>query len=348
VYTPLHGVGAVAVTKALAQWGFKSVETLAEQKEPDGNFPTVKAPNPEEGENLQQAMARADEIGGDLVMATDADGDRLGVAVKPPGGEWELLSGNQIACLLLDHVLSGTKAAGEMPEKPLVVSTIVTTPMMGAIAESYGCEYRETLTGFKWISAIIRECEEKETGHKYLFGAEESFGYMAADYVRDKDGVSATCLLVEAAAMARKQGKTLLDKLDELYGEHGFYESGLQNFFFEGKTGKEKIGAIMQKLRDNPPEEIAGLAVTRIDDVQRSVTTRGGEEVPLVLPQSNVLIYYLEGGARLAARPSGTEPKVKFYSTARVDVEGGDIAGARKKADELLQALAGVVDGWVA
>ena len=209
VYTPLHGVGGLAVTKALAQWGFQGAEVLAEQKEPDGNFPTVKAPNPEDGENLQMAMARADEIGADLVMATDADGDRLGVAVKPADGDWELLSGNQIACLLLDHVLSGTQAAGEMPEKPLVVSTIVTTPMMGAIAESYGCEYRETLTGFKWISAIIRECEESETGHQFLFGAEESFGYMAGDYVRDKDGVSATCLLVEAAALAKKQGKNL-------------------------------------------------------------------------------------------------------------------------------------------
>ena len=223
-----------------------------------------------------------------------------------------------------------------MPEKPLVVSTIVTTPMMGAIAESYGCEYRETLTGFKWISAIIRECEESETGHQFLFGAEESFGYMAGDYVRDKDGVSATCLLVEAAALAKKQGKNLIDKLDELYRKHGYFESGLQNFFFEGKAGKEKIASIMQKLRDNPPEEIAGHKVVRMDDVQRSVTTRGGEEVPLVLPQSNVLIYYLEGGGRLAARPSGTEPKVKFYSTARVAVEGDDLAGAQKQAEELL------------
>lgn len=348
VYTPLHGVGGVAVSKALAQWGFKGVETLEEQREPDGDFPTVKAPNPEDGENLQKAMDRADQIGGDLVMATDADGDRLGVAVKPPGGGWELLSGNQIACLLLDHVLAGTEAAGEMPEQPLVVSTIVTTPMLGAIAESYGCEYRETLTGFKWISAIIRECEEKGTGHQFLFGAEESFGYMTGDYVRDKDGVSATCLLVEAAALARKQGKTLLEKLDELYRQHGYYESGLKNFFFEGKAGKEKIAAIMQQLRDAPPDEIAGHQVVRIDDVHRSVTTRGGEEVPLVLPQSNVLIYYLEGGGRLAARPSGTEPKIKFYSTARVAVEGDDLAGARRQAGELLQSLAQVADGWVA
>jgi phosphoglucomutase len=347
VYTPLHGVGSCAVPRALKEWGFDSVEILEAQREPDGSFPTVKAPNPEESENLKLSMDRADEIGADLVLATDADSDRLGVALRPEGKDWVLLTGNQIACLLLDHVLAGRKARGTMPEKPLVISTIVTSPMMGAIAESYGCEFRETLTGFKWIAAIVRECEEKQTGHGFLFGAEESFGYLTGDYCRDKDGISATCLLIEAAALARTRGETLLDVLDRLYLKLGFHMEGLQSFYFEGRTGKEKIASIMDGLRKNPPSELAGRKVIRIDDVLRSVTTRGGEEVPLILPQSNVLLFSLEGGGRLAARPSGTEPKIKFYSAVRVEAGEGGLGTARTGAQEMLEKLKLEVDAWV-
>ncbi len=347
VYTPLHGVGGVAIPRALKQWGFQSVETLEAQKEPDGNFPTVKAPNPEDSENLQLAMNRADEIGADLVLATDADGDRLGVAVKPDGKPWELLSGNQIACLLLDHTLKGAKASGKMPEKPLVVSTIVTSPMMGTIARHYGCEFRETLTGFKWIAQVIRECEEKKTGHQYLFGAEESFRYMAGDYVRDKDGTSAACLFIEAAALAKTKGKTMVDLLNELYETHGYYQESLQNFVFEGREGQQKIQRIMETLRANPPSTLADKKVVKMDDVQRSVTTRGGEEVPLILPQSNVLIYTLEDGSRLAARPSGTEPKIKFYVSVRSEVGEGGLAEARRASDAILQQLKQQAEEWV-
>lgn len=347
VYTPLHGVGGAPVMHALGQWGFQGVEILASQAEPDGAFPTVKAPNPEEPENLKASMERADEVGASLVLATDADGDRLGVAVKDPRGTWALLNGNQIACLLLEHTLAGTKAADRWPAKPLVVSTIVTSPLMRAIAEGHGCEFRETLTGFKWIASIIRECEERRSGERYLFGAEESFGYMAGDYVRDKDGVSAACLLVEAAVLAAAEGKTLLDRLDDLYRQHGFFLEGLQNFFKEGKSGQEEIAAIMARLRAKLPTEIAGRAVVKVDDVQRSVTTRGGEEVPLVLPQSNVLLFHLEGGSRLAARPSGTEPKIKFYASVRAPVGKGGVAAARDDARRTLEALQKQVDGWV-
>lgn len=348
VYTPLHGVGGVAVPRALEEWGFRSVETLAAQRDPDGSFPTVHAPNPEESENLKLSMARADEIGANLVLATDADSDRLGVALRPEGGEWALLTGNQIACILLDHVLAGQKARGIMPAKPLVVSTIVTSPLMGAIAKGYGCEFQETLTGFKWIASIVRGYEEEGTDHKFLFGAEESFGYLAGDYCRDKDGVSANCLLIEAAALAQTRGETLLDVLDRLYAQHGYHQEGLLNFYFEGKAGKEKIASIMEGLRRSPPESLGGRKVIRVDDVLRSVTTRGGEEVPLVLPQSNVLLFHLEGGGRLAARPSGTEPKIKFYSSIRIEAGEGDMDGARKQADALLEKLHEQVQAWVA
>jgi phosphomannomutase len=292
-------------------------------------------------------MDRAEEIGAKLVLATDADSDRLGVAIRPEGGDWALLSGNQIACLLLDHVLAGRKSSGTMPEKPLVVSTIVTTPLMGAIAEGYGCEFQETLTGFKWIASIVRGYEEKGTGHTFLFGAEESFGYLTGSYCRDKDGVSAACLLIEAAALAETRGETLLDVLDRLYKRFGYHQEGLLNFFFEGKTGKEKIASILDKLRKSPPKTLGGRKVIRIDDVLRSVTIRGGEEVPLILPQSNVLLFSLEGGGRLAARPSGTEPKIKFYSSVRVEAEGDGLEDAHQQADELLEKLHAEVHEWV-
>lgn len=347
VYTPLHGVGAVAVPKALKQWGFGSVSLVASQKDPDGDFPTVPAPNPEDRHAMGPALAQAKAEGADLILATDADSDRLGVGVKLPGGDFELLDGNQIAALMLDHCLSGLRARGAMPAKPLALSTIVTTPLLREIAKAYGVEYRETLTGFKWIAAILRECEEKQSGHGYVFGAEESFGYMPADYVRDKDAVVAACLMAEAGCLAHLEGKTLLDRLDELFVKHGFFAEGLQNFFYEGKEGAEKISRIMEGLRKNPIRKLAGAGIERIDDVKLSKSFRGGEEIPLLLPQSNVLVYHLEGGGRLAARPSGTEPKIKFYASVRIPVQGGDLPAARAQAAETLKQLQAEVDALV-
>lgn len=348
LYTPLHGVGAVSVPKALKQWGFEQVAVVPEQKEPDGSFPTVPAPNPENEEAMALALEQAERDNVDLVVATDADGDRVGVGVRDRDGKWSLLNGNQIACLLLDHTLQGLKKAEAMPRKPLAITTIVTSPLFKDITESYGVEFRETLTGFKWISNIIRECEKEDTGHTYVFGAEESFGYMPGPYVRDKDGTSSTCLAAELACLCRTEGKSLLDRLDALYEQHGYYSEGLQNFFFEGKAGQDTISAIMEGLRASPPETLAGRRVERIDDVKLSRSWRGGEEIPLVLPQSNVLIYHLEGGGRLAARPSGTEPKIKFYGSVRVPVGEGGLEAARTEADGVLKALQAEVDGWVA
>lgn len=346
-YTPLHGVGAVAVPKALKQWGFSAVEVVESQKDPDGDFPTVEAPNPEHEGAMDEACALATRVGADLVLATDADSDRLGVGVKDGKGGWALLNGNQIAVLILDQVLRGLKETGAMPAKPLAISTIVSSPMLKEVAEAYGCEFRETLTGFKWIAAIIRDCEEKRSGHKYVFGAEESFGYMAGDYVRDKDAVSAACLVAEAALLAREQGKSLLDRLDELFSRHGYFAEDVQNFYFEGAAGQAVIGRIMEGLRKNPPKTLAGRAVERIDDVKLSRSYRGGEEVPLVLPQSNVLLYHLAGGGRLAARPSGTEPKIKFYESVRVATGVGGLAAAKAEAERLITALKAEVDAKV-
>lgn len=348
LYTPLHGVGGSTVPRALKEWGFTGLEVLEAQAEPDGNFPTVPGPNPEDREAMKLVMQRAKEADVDLVLASDADGDRLGVGVKDEEGEWSLLNGNQIACLMLDHTLRGMKATDTMPDKPLVISTIVTSPMLRRIAEGYGCEYRETLTGFKWIASIIKECEDNDTGHTYVYGAEESFGYMPGNFLRDKDGISSACLMAEAGCLAKTKGEDLLDRLDALYTEHGLHLEGLQNFFFEGKAGQEVIGKIMAYLRANRPETLAGMAVERVDDVKLSKTWRGGEEIPLVLPQSNVLIYHFEGGARLAARPSGTEPKIKFYASVRAEVGEGGVDAARGDAEAKLAALQAAVDQLVA
>jgi len=311
VYTSLHGTGVTLVPEAMKRFGFTRVSVLESQATPDGDFPTVVSPNPEESEALRLAVAEAEQRGAELVLATDPDADRVGMAVRGDDGKMLLLNGNQAATFLLHYLLGAWKSAGKLDGKQYVVKTIVTTALIARLAERFGVECVEVLTGFKYIAEILRLREGKA---EFIGGGEESYGYLVGDFVRDKDAVSACCLLAEAAAWAREQGKSPWQMMKEIYREFGLYKESLVSLTKKGISGVEEIRQMMADLRARPPRTLDGQKVVRFCDFgQRRETDAAGAVKPIALPQSDVLQFHCEDGSVVTARPSGTEPKIKFY-----------------------------------
>lgn len=335
VYTPLNGTGNKPVREILHRIGVKSVSVVPEQELPDGNFPTAPYPNPEIRQAFECAIKLAETVRPDLLLATDPDCDRVGIAIAQDG-DYRLMSGNEMGCLLLDYILKSKSAAGTLPENPTVVKTIVTSDLAARIAEKYGCQLIEVLTGFKYIGEQITLLEKAGNEDRYVFGFEESYGYLSGGYVRDKDGVVASMLVCEMAAYYKSQGKTLLDVMNDLYKEHGVYQHTMINAEFEGAQGMETMKALMSGLRENRPTEIAGLRVVLFSDYMNSIAVdiQSGQTNEIHLPKSNVLSFGLEGNAGLIVRPSGTEPKIKAYITAT----GSDAAKAAEMAKKLTAA----------
>lgn len=302
VYTPLHGTGVKLVPMALRQMGFTNIYNVPAQDVSDGNFPTVKSPNPEEKSALEMAVARAQEVGADLVMATDPDADRVGIAVRNDKGEMVLLNGNQTAAVLSYYLLRRWKELGKLSDKTYMVKTIVTTELLAAMAKAYGVKMYNVLTGFKYIAAVVRENEGKAT---FIGGGEESYGFNVGEFVRDKDAVIACCLVAECAAWCAEQGKTVYGLLQDIYKEFGMYKEDLLSLTKKGKAGVEEIQAMMKQFRENPPAAIGGAPVVKVIDYNKPEQTG--------LPKSNVLQFYTQDGSVVSVRPSGTEPKIKFY-----------------------------------
>lgn len=316
VYTPLNGSGKKCVTRILEKLQVKEVLIVPEQSEPDGNFPTCPYPNPEFREALQKGLELCEKEKPDLLLATDPDCDRVGIAVNQ-GGEFVLLSGNEVGILLLDYIAKIRMEKGTMPKDPVAVTTIVSTDMVDPIAEDFGITIRRVLTGFKYIGDIIAELEAKGREDAYLLGFEESYGYLTGGYVRDKDAVNGSMMIVEMASFYKEKGQTLVDAMQTLYKKYGYYQNETCNFTFEGEDGMRTMAGIMEGLRQNPPQELAGLQVVSRSDYELSLKTENGQETPLTLPKSNVLEYKLEGGCKFTVRPSGTEPKIKVYLSGK-------------------------------
>lgn len=335
IYTPLNGAGNIPVREVLRRIGVANVRIVPEQELPDGNFPTAPYPNPEIREAFACALNLAKNEPADLILATDPDSDRVGIAVYN-GEEYALMTGNQVGCLLLDYILSCRLANGTLPKNPVVSKTIVTSNLAAAIAKKYGCELRDLLTGFKYIGEQIGLLEQKGEEHRHVFGFEESYGYLAGTHVRDKDAVVTSMLIVEMAAYYHTKGISLLDRMQQLYEEHGVYRHSLINVAFKGESGLIAMRELMDSLRQSPPTDIGGMAVLAYADYQERVHTDcvTGVKTALTLPRSNVLSYTLEGNAGLILRPSGTEPKVKAYITA----VGTDSAEAEKVENTIRQA----------
>ena len=314
IYTPLHGSGNKPVRSILRKIGVKNVTVVPEQEMPNGNFPTAPYPNPEIRQAFECALKLAETLKPDLLLATDPDCDRVGIAVNT-GDDYKLLSGNDVGALLLDFVLSRRKANGTLPKKPIAVKTIVTTELCRKIAADYGCELRDVLTGFKFIGEQITQLEEKCEENRFVFGFEESYGYLGGTYVRDKDAVIASMLICEMVAFYKAKGLLLTDVLEELYKKYGYYFCSQKSFTCEGESGMKRIAGIMDTLRSETPAEIAGERVVRADDYEKSVSRNleNGTESKITLPVSNVLCYYMADGSSLIVRPSGTEPKIKLY-----------------------------------
>lgn len=318
VYTPLNGAGNKLVRRVLSDVGMENVIIVKEQENPDGNFTTCPFPNPELEEALELGLDYCKENDADLLLATDPDSDRVSIAAKRSDGTYRLYTGNEIGAMLTEYILKCRKALGTLPQDPVVVKTIVTTKIIEAICEKYDCELRNCLTGFKYIGEIILGLEQKGEEDRYVFGFEESCGYLAGSYVRDKDAVVASMLICEMAAYYKKQGKSLVDIIDGIYEEYGYYLNTTLNFYFEGAEGMQKMADIMDGLRANAPKTIAGYNVVSIADYDTHIATDllTGTTEKIDLPQSNVLSYTTEGGHCAIVRPSGTEPKIKIYITA--------------------------------
>lgn len=317
VYTPIHGTGMMLVPRALKQWGFENVHCVPEQMVKSGDFPTVISPNPENAEALSKAIELAKSIDADIVMATDPDADRVGMACKDDKGEWVLINGNQTCLIFLYYIIKNRKAMGKMKDTDFCVKTIVTTELIKAVADKNNIEMRDCYTGFKWIAREIRLSEGKQ---QYIGGGEESYGFLAEDFVRDKDAVSACTLLAEICAWAKDQGKTLYDVLMEIYVEYGFSKETTINVVKPGKSGADEIKAMMKNFQANPPKEIGGSKVILVKDYTCLKATDGeGNVTDIVMPEtSNALQYFTEDGTKISIRPSGTEPKIKFY----IEVKG--------------------------
>lgn len=332
VYTPLNGTGNKPVREILKRIGIKDVTVVKEQENPDGDFPTCPFPNPEIKQALELGMKYCEETGSDLLLATDPDCDRVGIAVKYQG-DYKLLTGNEVGTLLLDYIASQRKAMGTLPERPLAVKTIVTTDLAARVAEKHGVELLDVLTGFKFIGEQIGRMEAAGEADRYIFGFEESYGYLAGTYVRDKDAVVASMLICEMAAFYSKQGKNLVDVLNELYATYGYHLCTQQSFGFEGEAGMEIMKKLMNHLRENPADRIDGDKVIAFGDYLKNVRTDRltGEQTHIDLPKSDVLMYEMEGGSKAVIRPSGTEPKIKVYYF----ILAKDEAAAREKEAHL-------------
>ncbi len=345
IYTPLHGTGNIPARRVMKELGFEHVYVVPEQELPDGDFPTVSYPNPEAREAFELGLKLAKEKNADLVLATDPDADRLGVYVKDDkSGEYIPLTGNMSGSLLCEYVLSQKEAAGKIPADGEVVKSIVTTNLVDAVAKSYGCELVEVLTGFKWIGQQILKNEQTGKG-TYLFGMEESYGCLIGAYARDKDAISATAALCEAAAYYKEKNMTLWDAMVAMYEKYGYYKDAVQSIGLKGIEGLAKIQSIMETLRNNTPAEVGGYKVVsardyKLDTVKDMAT---GEVKPTGLPASNVLYYDLEDGAWLCVRPSGTEPKIKFY----YGIKGTSLADADEKSDAMGKAVKAMVDAML-
>ena len=327
VYSPLNGSGLVPVTRVLHDIGIDDITIVPEQQYPDGNFPTCPYPNPEIFEALRLGLELAKKSGADLMLATDPDADRVGIAIKCPDGSYELVSGNEVGVLLLDYICAGRIEKGTMPQNPVAVKSIVSTPLADAVAQSYGVEMRSVLTGFKWIGDQIAGLEAAGEVDRFIFGFEESYGYLAGPYVRDKDAIIGSMLICEMAAYYRSIGSSIKERLEAIYAKFGRYLNKVDSFEFPGLSGMDKMAGIMESLRKAPPADIAGYKVVKVTDYEKPQETG--------LPAANVLIFSLEGGATVVVRPSGTEPKIKTYFTTL----GKDVAEAQAQKDKLAEAL---------
>ncbi|HDR7657856.1 phospho-sugar mutase [Bacillus wiedmannii] len=314
VFTPLHGTSNISVRRGLEEVGFTDVTVVKEQELPDPNFSTVKSPNPEEHAAFEYAIRDGEKVGADVLIATDPDADRLGVAVRNHDGEFQVLTGNQTGALMLDYLLSQKKENGTLPENGVVLKTIVTSEIGRTIAKAYGLDTVDTLTGFKFIGEKIKQYEESGQ-YEFQFGYEESYGYLIRPFCRDKDAVQSVLFACEVAAYYKSQGKTLYDGLLEVFEKYGFFREDLVSLTLKGKDGAEQIQEMMAKFRGNPPKEVAGLTVVAVEDYKASIVTslQDGHKEEIHLPKSNVLKYQLEDGSWFCLRPSGTEPKIKFY-----------------------------------
>jgi phosphoglucomutase len=340
VYTPLHGTGNVPVRRLLKEAGLTNVEVVPEQELPDPAFPTVSAPNPENKEAFSLAFSLADKTGADTVLATDPDSDRLGVAVRGPGGAFSVLTGNQIGCLLTAYILEQKDRMGTLPSNAVVVRSIVTSRMADAICDSFGAKLLEVLTGFRYISEIIAECE-KTGRYNYLFGFEESYGFLAGTFARDKDAISASLLVAEAALYYGQRNMTLLDAIDELYHKYGYFREGSKSYSLDGKEGLEKIRGAMSRLRSDPPMSFAGTETVGVDDYLSRIHTSYPDHrrEPVILPSTDALMFTLSDGSWICVRPSGTEPKLKLYAGTK----GKTAAEAEKLLGSLLESADGCV-----
>lgn len=320
VYTPIHGTGIMLVPQVLQSFGFTNVTVVEEQSKPDGNFPTVVYPNPEEKEAMSIGLKKAQDTDADILLGTDPDSDRVGIGIKDNHGNWVLMNGNQTAVLAFNYVIEARKAKGIAQANDMVIKTIVTTEMIDAIAKQNGVACYSVLTGFKWISSKIKAEEGKQN---YIIGGEESFGLMIGDKVRDKDAISAVALLCEMAAYEKDKGRSLFSKLIELYVQYGFYLEDLISITKKGMNGQKEIAEMMEGYRSNPPKTIAGNAVVQLLDYELKVgkNLQTGESWPIELPKSNVLQFILEDGSKISARPSGTEPKIKFYFSVNAKLD---------------------------
>ncbi|MBK0371194.1 phospho-sugar mutase [Flavobacterium agrisoli] len=338
VFTSLHGTSIKSIPAVLETAGYKNVHIVPEQAEPNGDFPTVKSPNPEEPEALTMALALAEKTNADIVVGTDPDCDRLGVAVRNNDGKMILLNGNQTMVLMTSFLLKEWKKAGKLNGKQFVGSTIVSTPMIMELASSYGVECKVGLTGFKWIAKMIKDFPELE----FIGGGEESFGFMVGDAVRDKDAVAATLLICEVAAQAKAKGSSVYQELQQLYVENGFYKEYLVSLTKKGMEGLQEINQMMVDLRENPMKEINGQRVIMVEDYQSSTALNllTQEVSDLTFPKSNVLIYYTEDGSKICARPSGTEPKIKFYISVNAAIENvSEITEAEAFLDQKIASI---------
>jgi phosphoglucomutase len=319
VYTPIHGTGITLVPQVLEKFGFNNVHIVEEQSTPDGNFPTVKYPNPEESETMNIGLKKAQALDADILLGTDPDADRVGIGVKNHKGEWVLMNGNQTAVLAFAYMMEARKAKGIAQSNDMVISTIVTTEMINEVAKQNNVACYNVLTGFKWIAEKIKELEGKEN---YVIGGEESFGLMIGDQIRDKDAISAVALMCEMAAYEKNKGKTLFDKMIELYIQYGFYYENLISITKKGMNGQKEIAAMMEGFRTSPPADINGSAVVTLLDYQLQIgkNLQTGETWSINLPKSNVLQFLTADGSKISARPSGTEPKIKFYFSVKTEL----------------------------
>ncbi len=341
VYTPIHGSGIMLVPETLKRFGFTNVHIVEEQATPDGNFPTVIYPNPEEAEAMSMGLKKAKEIDADILCGTDPDSDRVGVGIKNHKGEWVLMNGNQTAVLAFAYMIEARKAKGIAKPNDMIVSTIVTTEMVNEVAKQNDVNCYNVLTGFKWIADLIREKEGEEN---YIVGGEESFGLMIGNHVRDKDAVSAVALLCEMAAYEKEQGRSLFDKMIDLYVKYGFYYETLISITKKGMNGQKEIADMMEAYRSNPPAEINGSKVMEVMDYEKQIGKdfESGDSWKIELPKSNVLQFVTEDGSKISARPSGTEPKIKFYFSVKTKLKSKE--DFDKKFAELESKIKGIID----